>query len=977
MDRKTAPSGPGASGLSPSQVAAAGAPVRERPPGRVKRRGEKGSATVSTGRQPHGMRVHAPSEGQTDDAPGHDRDPEARAPERAPRRATYRLQLHAGFNFSQAAAITGYLADLGVSHVYLSPVLQAAKGSKHGYDVVDPSAVNEELGGERGHLELQKALGAAGLGHILDVVPNHMAVASRDNRWWWDVLENGPSSVYAGYFDVDWGAPEPREGHAHSVLLLPFLADHYGRELEAGRFRLEHGSGSFTLRYYDQQVPIAPRSLDQLVSRAARHLPRGTDPAVRAEVESIGTALGRLPPSWATDRASVRERHRDKEVLRARLSALCAEHPEVETALDSETEAVSSSPDALDSLLQRQNYRLAFWRTASDEGQYRRFFDINELVGIRVEDDAVFADSHRLILRWIREGVIDGLRVDHIDGLRNPLAYLRRLEETGSGVWALVEKILARGEELPVEWPVAGTTGYDWLNLAGGLFVRDEGVKILEAAFATFTGWEEPWEDLVHDCKLQVLGSSLGSDLNRVVDCMVKVCEGHRRHSDHTEKELRDCLAEVIACYDVYRTYVVPGDKVSERDRATVTKAVVTAGIRRPEIDGELLTFLRDLLLLEITGPAETELALRFQQLTSPVTAKGVEDTAFYRYMPLLSLNEVGGDPGVPVTLAQDFHTWCARAQLQHPYGLLATSTHDTKRSEDVRARISVLSEVPVEWAALVDRWHVLNRNKRVADLPDPATEWMFYQTLVGAWPITPQRVLGFLEKAVREAKLHTSWDQNNSIYEGALNHFATTVLRSRRFVAELDAFVQRARRYGQSNSLALKLLTLTAPGVPDLYQGSELWDLSLVDPDNRRPVDYETRAELLNKASSLDLSQLWAEGDEQGLTKLALVHRALNLRARRQASFGEGSKGVYRPIFATGTASEHVVAFSRGGNVITVVTRWPLALEQAGGWGRTSVALPRGQWADVLSGGRWQGGVLVNELLSGLPVALLEKVRG
>ena len=453
-----------------------------------------------------------PRAGHSNEGPGHDHDPEPNEPERAPKRATYRLQLHAGFNFSNAAAITGYLADLGVSHVYLSPVLQAAKGSKHGYDVVDPSAVNEELGGEQGHLELQKALGAAGLGQILDVVPNHMAVASPDNRWWWDVLENGPSSVYAGYFDVDWEAPEASEGHEHPVLLLPVLGDHYGRELEAGRFNLEHASGSFVLRYYEQQVPIAPRSLDQLVSRAARHLPRSTDPAVRAEVESIGTALGRLPPSWATDRASVRERHRDKEVLRARLSALCAEHPEVDTALDAETDLVSSNPDTLDALLQRQNYRLAFWRTASEEGQYRRFFDINELVGIHVEDDAVFADSHRLILRWIREGVIDGLRVDHVDGLRDPLAYLRRLEEAGSGVWALVEKILARGEELPREWPVAGTTGYDWLNVAGGLFIKEEGTRALEANFAAFTGWEESWEDLVHDCKLQVLGSSLASD---------------------------------------------------------------------------------------------------------------------------------------------------------------------------------------------------------------------------------------------------------------------------------------------------------------------------------------------------------------------------------------------------------------------------------------------------------------------------------
>ena len=377
---------------------------------------------------------------------------------RGPRRATYRLQLHAGFGFSDAAAITGYLADLGISHVYLSPVLQAAKGSTHGYDVVDPSAVNEELGGDQGHLELQAALGRAGLGQILDVVPNHMAVATRDNRWWWDVLENGPSSVYAGYFDVDWGTPEAGHVHGNSVVLLPILGDHYGRELEAGRFGLEHCQGTFTLRYYEQQVPIAPRSLEPLVAKAARRLPRGVDPAVRAELASIGTALGRLPPSWATDRASVKERHRDKEVLRTRLKVLCTQHPEVGSALDAETEAVGANADALDALLQRQNYRLAFWRTASEEGQYRRFFDINDLVGIRVEDDAVFADSHRLVLRWLRDGVIDSLRVDHIDGLRAPRRYLARLDEAGSGVWALVEKILAGGEQLPADWPVAGTT---------------------------------------------------------------------------------------------------------------------------------------------------------------------------------------------------------------------------------------------------------------------------------------------------------------------------------------------------------------------------------------------------------------------------------------------------------------------------------------------------------------------------------------
>jgi (1->4)-alpha-D-glucan 1-alpha-D-glucosylmutase len=873
------------------------------------------------------------------------------------------------------AAIAGYLADLGISHVYLSPVLQAAKGSTHGYDVVDPSTVNEELGGDQGHAELQDALGEVGLGQILDVVPNHMAVATRDNRWWWDVLENGPSSVYAGYFDVDWGTPDNGHAHPNGAVLLPFLGDHYGRELEAGRFVLEHNQGTFTLRYFEQQVPIAPRSLDQLVARAARHLPRGVDASVRAELESIGTALGRLPPSWATDRASVKERHRDKEVLRARLKELCTAQPEVDAALNIETKAVGDNPDTLDALLQRQNYRLAFWRTASEEGQYRRFFDINELVGIRVEDDAVFADSHRLVLRWLRDGVIDGLRVDHIDGLRDPRAYLRRLDEAGSGVWALVEKILEGDEQLPADWPVAGTTGYDWLNVAGGLLVKKDGAGALDAAFRSFSGFEQSWEDLVHDCKLQVLGTSLATDLTRAVERMAKVCDGHRRHSDHTRRELRECLSEVIACFTVYRTYVVAGEKPSKQDVNTVARAVLNAGLRRPELDGELLGFVRQVLLLEVDGPAEREMALRFQQLTGPVMAKAIEDTAFYRYGPLLSLNEVGGDPGDPGTEIDDFHGWCARAASRHPFGLLATSTHDTKRSEDVRARLAVLSEMPDDWAGTVARWQKLNHRHRVAEFPDPETEWMFYQTLVGAWPITPERALQFLEKAMREAKLHTSWDAPNPIYEGAVNHFASTVLRSRRFMAEVADMAERLRRPGWSNSLALKLLTLTAPGVPDLYQGTELWDLSLVDPDNRRPVDYEQRAALLKEAVSVDLAQVWAEGDERGLTKLALVHRTMELRRRRPACFGEGRRAAYTPLGPDGPAARHAVAFRRGADVVTVVTRWPVALVQRDGWGTTTLPLPPGRWVDLMTGAEVEGEVPLKDLLKALPVALLERL--
>ncbi len=883
---------------------------------------------------------------------------------RARRRATYRLQLQGGFSFEDAARVAPYLASLGVSHVYLSPLLQAAKGSTHGYDVVDPWTVSEELGGDEGYQVLQAALGTAGLGQVLDVVPNHMA-AKPGNRWWWDVLENGPSSIYAGYFDIEWGA---RNAEAGGLLLVPVLADHYGRELEAGRLRVERRGGRFIVRYFDHELPIAPRSADQLLGRAARRLPRGS---TRALLESLADALGHLPPSWATDRASVKERHRDKELLRERLDELCQTYPSVPAALDAEIEALNSSPDALDALLCRQNYRLAFWRTASEEAQYRRFFDINELVAIRPEDDAVFAASHRLILRWLADGVIDGLRVDHIDGLRDPKAYLQRLWDASSGGWLVVEKILGHDEQLPADWPVAGTTGYDWLNRAGALLVWKEGAEALARGFRTFGGPEPSWEELVHDCKLLVLSASLATDLHRLVELLAGLCERHRRHSDHTRRELRNCLAEVIACLGVYRTYVTPGSPPSEQDAAVVQRAVVTAGLRQPELDGELLSFVRDLLLGAVPGEAEAELALRFQQLSGAVMAKAVEDTAFYRYTPLLSLNEVGGDPGRLGIELDEFHEYCALAQRRWPHSLLATSTHDTKRSEDARARLSVLSEIPEEWLGAVERWHILNRRRRVADLPDPATEWFIYQTLVGVWPISAERALTYLQKAIREAKLHTSWEHPDGIYEGGVLHFVASVLRSRRFLAEMRLFVDHIGRAGLSNSLSLKLLTLTGPGVPDLYQGSELWDFSLVDPDNRRSVDYVQRSRLLEQSDRADLAKIWSEGDEVGLVKLAVVRRALQLRARRSEVF----EGAYRPPLAEGPAAEHAVGSCRGDEVAAVCTRWPLRLQALGGWGPTTLRLPAGHWAELLCGGRWKGRVKIADLMAGLPVALLERV--
>jgi (1->4)-alpha-D-glucan 1-alpha-D-glucosylmutase len=884
------------------------------------------------------------------------------------RRATYRVQLHAGFTFDDAATIADYLARLGVSHLYLSPVLQAVRGSTHGYDVVDPTKVNDELGGAAAHSRLQQRLGQAGLGQLLDIVPNHMAVNDPDNRWWWDVLENGPSSVYAGHFDVDWNPPESK---LRNVVLLAFLGDHYGRELEAGRFQVRRDGGSLVLHYFDHRAPIAPRTLDEVLAAAAKRLSE-VDDRLRDEVESLGTAFGRLPASWLTDADSVAERHRDKEILRGRLAALCVERPEVAVALDAEIEALNADVDRLDGLLDRQNYRLASWRTAAEELDYRRFFDINDLAGIRVEDEQVFTDSHQLILGWLGEGVIDGVRIDHLDGLRDPAGYLQRLRERSPDAWILAEKIIEGEEQLPDDWPIAGTTGYEWLNRIGRLLAAGSGVTAIVSGYRRFTGLETSWDDLVHDCKLEVMATSLAADLTRLVNRMVQMCEGHRRYRDYTRRDLSECLAEVIANFEVYRTYGRPGDEPSPADVNMVGRATLMAGLRRPEIDGELLSFLRDVLLLKVPGEAETEIALRFQQLSGPVMAKAVEDTAFYRYVPLLSLNEVGGDPSHPVDDLARFHADADRAQSARPFALLATSTHDTKRAEDVRARLDVLTELPDEWLATVDRWHALTARHRVADLPDANTEWLLFQTLVGAWPIDTDRLLPYLEKATRESKEHTSWTSPNPLYDEAMRHFASSVMDDAAFVEEVERFVAILRRPGWSNSLTQKLVTLTAPGVPDLYQGTEMWDFSLVDPDNRRPVDYELRARCLADIEGRPVRDLWAAEDGSGAVKLAVVARALAVRAAHPEAFGDGAPGAYEPLWGSGPAAAHLIGFVRGGRVATLATRLPLLLERAGGWLDTTVELPPGRWVDVFSGAQCEGRLPLAEVLGQVPVALL-----
>jgi (1->4)-alpha-D-glucan 1-alpha-D-glucosylmutase len=884
--------------------------------------------------------------------------------------STYRVQLRSEFAFADAAAIAGYLADLGVTHLYSSPYLQAAPGSAHGYDVVDPTRVSEDLGGEEAHARMCRALGAAGLGQVLDVVPNHMAISDRRNVWWWDVLENGAASRYAAYFDVDWHSPQAR---LRDTVLLPILGDHYGRVLEAGELVLVRRGGRFEIHYHEHRMPVAPRSLDTLILGAAE---RCGSP----DLAFIADSLALLPPATATDRASIVRRHRDKEVLSGQLARLAAETPTVAAALDAATADVNADPDRLDELLQRQNYRPAFWRTAGQELDYRRFFDVHNLIGLRMEDERVFADTHALVLRWLKEGVLDGLRIDHPDGLRDPEEYFERLRDEAPDAWIVVEKILEPGEVLRESWPVQGTTGYDFLRLAAGLFVDPAGEEPLTRLYTEITGESGDWPALVHAKKLLVLGDMLASDVNRLAEVFLEVCERHRRHRDYTRFELRQALREVAACFPVYRTYArAELGEVTEIDRHYVGEAIEAAKAQRPDLPTDLFDFFRDLLTLEVRGEAESELVMRFQQLAGPAMAKGVEDTAFYNFHRLVALNEVGGSPGEFGLSVATFHRLAAESQRLWPTAMLATSTHDTKRSEDVRARLSLLAEIPERWGGAVRRWCERNaRHRRKDGCPDRNAEYLLYQTLVGAWPISAERVAAYMEKATREAKAHTSWTRTNPDYEEALREFVNGALGDAAFVADLEAFVAPLVLPGRINSLAQTLLKLASPGVPDLYQGSELWDLSLVDPDNRRPVDYDLRRRLLAELKTGDSTgkmtpEAILDRMDDGLPKLWLIHRALQLRRRLPDAFGP--QGDYEPLQVSGPRADHAVAFARGGEVAVVVPRLPLRL--GGDWQGSTVALPPGSWRNELTAEEVSGGERpVAELLARFPVALLARSR-
>jgi (1->4)-alpha-D-glucan 1-alpha-D-glucosylmutase len=842
--------------------------------------------------------------------------------------ATYRLQLNSQFRFADAAALVEYLDGLGITDSYVSPLSMARPGSNHGYDVVDPSRLNPDLGSEEDFRGFAAELRRHRMGVLLDVVPNHMCIATSDNWRWRDVLENGPSSAEARFFDVDWRPPKPELA---GKVLLPVLGEQYGRMLETG-MSVSYAGGAFGLGFYESRLPLAPRSWIHLLEPALATLrDHAGDEAPRVlELESIIRAIGHLPARTEITPAKIRERRHERDSISRRLAALVDGDPEVRAAIDGAIRAINGNKgdppsfDRLETLLAEQPYRLSHWRVAADEINYRRFFDINDLAAIRVEDPAVFNVVHELPLRLARDGIVTGFRIDHVDGLFDPEKYLLDLQrafrqsgDKGESCYVVVEKILAPREQLPAEWPVQGTTGYELGAMLSAVLIDSSAAPRLRQLAARMAGEHVRFSDVVYGCKKLVLRSAMSAELNVLARRLDRISEQHRYTRDFTLNSLHGVLAEVIASFPVYRTYIRPGDtSVNERDRRPIEVAIRLAKRRNPVTNESLFDFVRSVLLLDDPeGIAESqraerrEFALRFQQLSGPVMAKGLEDTAFYRYFPLAALNEVGGDPDLFGGGVDDFHRQNAERARLMPHGLSATATHDTKRGEDTRARLLVLSELIEPWAEAVTRWQEMNRAHRSdvggLEAPDGSEEYLLYQTLVGSWPFegpTPayrQRVREYLHKALLEAKLHTSWINHNEAYEAAVGAFVDAVLdpvRSAAFLEDFARFHARVARPACWSSLSQVLLKIASPGVPDFYQGTELWDLSLVDPDNRRPVDFETRRahlQTLRLEATRDpraLADRLRAAPEDGRVKMFVIMRALQFRRTQRALFQEGS---------------------------------------------------------------------------------------
>ncbi len=974
--------------------------------------------------------------------------------------ATYRLQFNGGFRFEQAREIVSYLHDLGISHCYSSPILKARAGSMHGYDIVDHNALNPEIGSEDDFRSLVAELKARGMGVVLDTVPNHMGVGRGDNPWWQDVLENGRTSAYAEFFDIDW---EPLKAELQDKVLLPVLGGQYGDELEQGRIRLEcRDDGTFVVRYYESEFPLDPQTAPLIfepADLAVRHAEEGRDQSVLPDLQNILAGMRNLPPHTATDPQLVATRRRELPWLKRRLAQLMERSAEVRAAVQGALAECNGRPgesrsfDALHRLLNAQAYRLAHWRVSAEEINYRRFFDINELVGLRMENPTVFAATHRLIRRLLGEGSISGLRIDHPDGLLNPPQYFMRIQmlyaasqcvgpvalpplaENGietevqslfgqhewmsqrSPLYVLVEKILEPGEELPRQWPVDGTVGYEFANLANGLFIQQKNLRAITNLYHRFIGGSVDPDALIYQSKKLILRAALASEITVLSHMLEEISTTDRHARDFTRAALTEAIGETIACFPVYRTYVDERGNISARDRGYVQEAIVRAKRRNESTSGAVFDFLRDVLLLRNSAASAENyrkrlyFTLKFQQLTGPVMAKGVEDTACYVFNRFISCNEVGASLRQFGVDLEELHRGNEVRAEQWPFSMLATSTHDTKRSEDVRARLNVLSEMPRAWAAEVMRWRRMNRVRKrtLADnrtVPDHNEEYFLYQTLVGTWPFDLaaepdflERIQQYMNKAVHEAKVNLSWVNPNAEYTAALKEFIARILapgvhgRPNVFQQRIESFLPLVMLFGAVNSLAQTLLKLTSPGVPDVYRGTELWDFSLVDPDNRRPVDFALRqrlaTDLLTRAEQGDLGALCDEllrDYRDGRVKLWTTMRALRFRREHQQLFQSGRYVRLEPAVEK---QEHIVAFAREHDwdmAVVVVPRFACTLMNgemrsplAAAWGDAQVVLPQhapGEFVNVFTGEiirKTSGGALLcREVFARFPVALL-----
>ncbi len=912
--------------------------------------------------------------------------------------ATYRLQFHRGFTFAHAQAVVPYLARLGISHVYASPFFRAAPGSMHGYDVSDHNELNPEIGTRAEFEALSAELKSHGLGLIVDFVPNHMGIEHAMNPWWRDVLKNGPSSAYACFFDIDW---QPLKRELAGKVLLPVLGEQYGRTLENGGFQLEFAEGDFTVRHGELTLPLAPQTTVPLLRQAITLL----TPAP-PELESILTAIEHLPPPTETARDRITVRARESAIIHERLTRLCAENPAVSAAIHSVIAAWNdpSDPshfDRLDELLSLQSYRLSSWRVASEEINYRRFFDVNTLAAIRMELPEVFAATHRLLFELIDAGHLAGVRIDHIDGLAYPREYLARLRERGGDkLYIMVEKILGPDEKLCSDWPVQGTTGYEFANQIVQLLIPALNAAKTAAVYDRFLGRHPSYQEIVYRSKKLVMESAIASEVNVLGMLLNRISESHRWYRDFTVNALTTAVREVIACFSVYRTYLDPAQPADESDRRVIQRALALARRRNHALELSVFEFLRDVLLppKDNPHPVDEELrrtfVLKFQQCTGPIAAKGVEDTAFYVFNQLVALNEVGGEPAAPGMSIETFHRQNAAHHSEFPHCLLATSTHDTKRSEDVRARLAVLAELPEEWGRTVRRWQVMNRRHRSQiegeTAPDSNEEFLLYQTLLGAWPLEGlhegnraefiHRIQDYMMKALHEAKANSSWLEPNAAWDDAVHRFTAAILSPggrNHFPQSISSFAERIAQHGAVNSLTQTVLKLTCPGVPDVYQGNELWDFSLVDPDNRRPVDFTLRQQQLadlEHSSPRVLLEHW----QDGRIKLFAIHRLLTLRRELPALFASGS---YTGISAQGKFADKVVAFERrdgSESLLVIVPRHatPLGFPPLGAvWEDTHVPAP-GDGAifrDIFTGREHSGQTLaLSELLSDLPFAAL-----